>query len=123
MSFSETDRTTDPDCHDNPQGYTLATGAPKPPTREELEALLLFVEVEEACRIKWGWGKREHRALGEQGFQGNALVELHSEGIDALNYLQVLMDRGGYDHECLEKLRDSALSIVRGARLLAQNGG
>lgn len=111
MNDSETDR---------PRGYSLAEGAPKPPTRTELERLLLNVEIEEACRIKWRWGVQEYRGGDEsKPFDGDKLTELHSEGLDALNYLQLLMDEGVYDHECLEQLRTHALGIVRGARLLA----
>jgi hypothetical protein len=116
------------------KGYSLRDGAPKKPTQQEFERLLMLLDVEEACSVKWKWGLREHRPNGEEGFQGNPLVELHSEGLDALNYCQVLMDlfeedghlvfptqedRAAY-HDCLEKLREHALGLVMGTRLLVQ---
>ena len=126
MSESETDDTpqigSEPyDLHDDPKrGYSLSEGAPRQPTLEDLLRALMLIDVEEACAWKWKRGKKEHRSEPGHGFVGDATAELHAEGIDALNYLQVLMDAGVHDHDCLEHLRSHALGIVRGARLLAQ---
>ena len=122
---------------DEEQGYTLATGAPKKPTRADFERLLLddAVPIEDACRIKWGWGVEEHRGGdASKPFAGDRLTEIHSEGLDSLNYLPGLMEELGEipeAHECLEEMRAAAerlvrgariLNAIRGARLLAKNG-
>lgn len=113
----------DIDITQNPGGYTLGIGAPKTPTREELERLLMYVPIEEACRIKDGWGREEHRPNGEEEFQGDRLVNLHCEGLDANNYIRYLMERYGHlkeMHECLEQGMIYANGIIAMARMMAQ---
>jgi len=110
-------------------------GAPKKPTRSEQEALLLDMEIEDACRIKWNWGVREHRGGdASKPFNGDRVVEVHSEGLDVLLYLPGIMEELGHIpavHECLEEAQSAGFKLVRAMRmvnelrdeyLLAKNG-
>ena len=110
------------DLHDGSKGYSTAEGAPKRPTRAEWERFLMeeSVSIEDACRIKWGWGVQEHReGDASKPFSGDSLTEVHSEGLDSLNYLPMTMAEWGHVpgvHECLEEMQGGAFKLVRGGR-------
>ena len=111
-----------------PQGYSMGAGAPQPPpTREELERLLMWIPIDEALTIKDRWGIDEHRGGDEsQPFNGYPPAMIHGEGLDLVNYAQYEMarcDHGTQEHEILEEIREAGMKAIRGARLLAQNGG
>jgi hypothetical protein len=79
--------------------------------------LLIKMPVEDACKLAWDWGAREHRK--DPGvFEGCPITELHSEGIDALNYIAEIERRGDVEEECIRNLQEHASAIVRGCRLL-----
>lgn len=78
---------------------------------------MLGMSVELACGEAWRAGKKKRN--GKTWWGPPAVVELHSEGIDSLNYLAELERQGGLPLDILSGLRDSALSLVQGARMAA----
>ena len=117
MSESETDdtpqiRSETLDLHDESnQGYSLAGGAPKPPTLEDLLRALMLMEIDEACAHVY------------EPIEGDPCVAFHTFVLKALNALQTMMDKEHYNHDCLEQCRSHGEGMVRGARLMANGEG
>ena len=78
---------------------------------------LLDLPLEEALTQRWEQGMAEYRQPDEP-FVGDPVVELHNEGLDALNYVAVI-EKNGADFDIIHELRRCALEIVWGARLLS----
>jgi len=129
MSESETNDTlqigsdASNDRDEQNRGYTLATGAPRPPTKTEKMRSLMYMEPEEACRVANEWGIKEHRGGDASApFAGDKVAEVHKEGIDLQNYAKELVD-DGYSYEICERMNELGVEVMMMARLLAQNGG
>ena len=132
MIESETDDTpqieSEPfDPHDGlSRGYTLAQGAPRQPTKEDRLRALMFMDIEDACRIADEWGIQEHRGGdGTKPFAGDKSAEIHKEGADVKNYAKALIE-DGVPYEVAEHLDKLGLEVMMIGRWLASwysNGG
>ena len=77
------------------------------------EDKLIEMTVDEARTTKWNAGVSDYRRQAKQGFVGNPVVCLHSEGIDALNYTdEIARQELGLGYE-VSDLQHHAYSIVR----------
>jgi hypothetical protein len=100
----------------------MSEGAPRPPTREELEGRLLWIPIDEARAIKNQWGVEEHRDGDDsRPFVGHLPTMMHSEGLDLTIYAERAMEKG-YDPEIVEEIFNAGMKAAGLARLLAQNG-
>jgi hypothetical protein len=108
---------------DKQQGYSLAAGAPSPPTHEDWEGSLLCIPVEDAIAQKDNRGLEEHRGGDRQRpFNGSLPVMMHSEGLDLALYARYARSHGGYDSAIVDKIHEAGMVAIRGARLLARKG-
>ena len=78
------------------------------------EIKLIEMTVDEARTTKWNDGVTTYRRQAGQGFAGDPVVCLHSEGIDALNYVGEIskQEREAWAYE-LSDLLWHANEIVR----------
>jgi len=101
------------------QGYSLATGAPKEPGKQDFLSMLLVIDnVEEARRLKWEAGVKEHRdGDASKPFNGDCVAEAYSEVLDLMSYWIVMHQEGLMGSELFvegyKRIREIAL-MVRG---------
>ena len=96
------------DYHDELKGYSMAPGAPRKLTQEDLRrALMLVDDIEKACSLS-----------GVPHIADDDIVALHTIGLWSLVILQRVLDGERCDHDSLERLRECGEAFVRGPRLM-----
>lgn len=55
---------------------------------------LIQLPFDEACKVKYEMGRREHRQAATDEFQGDPIVEFYMEQLDSWNYLLDMEKRG-----------------------------
>ena len=76
----------------------------------------MLLPVDQATDKKWREGEEEY---GPDWVGDHPLVELHTEQLDSLNYIQVGRRWGDIPADVAEEMRYHILEVVRACRLLA----
>ena len=80
-------------------------------------------DINDARQQKYREGMKEHRNGSSEYVGEHPVLELHDEGLDAMNYVEELARNGDLSERMAYELRLQAHGLVLGARAAARQLG